>query len=173
MYKRTGGLLSLALALALTSTAAMAEVNETAQVQSNIKPIPKAFIGKWAGLHDTKKKLNKAGFKDLCANGGEQDTSYFIEFDQNRQRLTELTYWEDISYEYPVSYSKYTPTHVAGQSLSIYFEMGSDDDLAGKHVGKFDYKIVNGKLTMTTDYQTIELMRCDQAALVTTYLVTT
>ena len=127
---------------------------------SNVKPIPKAFIGKWAGMHSTKQKLNKTILKDLCDNGGEQDTSFFVDFNADAQRLTGVSYWEDSYDEYPISYSKYTPTHISGQSLSIAFEMGEDDQLSNKHVGKFDYKIVNGTLYLDSGNTVIEMMRC-------------
>lgn len=127
---------------------------------SNVKPIPKAFIGKWAGMHSTKQKLNKTILKDLCDNGGEQDTSFFVDFNADAQRLTGVSYWEDSYEEYPISYSKYTPTHISGQSLTIAFEMGEDDQLSNKHVGKFDYKIINGTLYLGSDDTIIEMMRC-------------
>lgn len=131
-----------------------------ANANSNVKPIPTNFSGKWAGLHSTKQKLNKAVLKDLCDNGGEQDTSFFVTFNEDRQRMTNVAYWEDMSTEYPVSYSKYTPNHIAGQSLSLSFEMGDEDTLANKTVTKFDYKIVSGKLYIGTPTDTIEMMRC-------------
>ena len=127
---------------------------------SNVKPIPKAFIGKWAGMHSTKQKLNKTILKDLCEHGGEQNTSFFVDFDVDQQRLTGVSYWEDSYEEYPISYSKYTPHHISGQSLSIAFQMGEDDQLSNKHVGKFDYKIVNGTLYFSLENKIVEMMRC-------------
>lgn len=147
---------SLAIAIMVLSAGNVTHAN----TQSNVKPVPKAFLGKWVGLHDTQQKLTKTVLADLCENGGEQDTSYFLEFDANEQRATEVTYWEDIVYNYPISYSTYTKNHIAGQLLSISFEMGDDDELSSKYVRKFDYKIAGGVLTYTSDYQTIKMMRC-------------
>ncbi|TXD98134.1 hypothetical protein ES754_04120 [Psychrobacter frigidicola] len=147
---------SLAVSLIVSSTICATHANPT----SNVKPIPKAFIGKWAGLHSTKQKVNKTILKDLCDNGGEQDTSFFVDFNSDGQRLTGISYWEDSYEEYPISYSKYTPNHISGQSLSVAFEMGEEDLLSNKHVGKFDYKITNGTLYLRTDNTVIEMMRC-------------
>lgn len=113
-------------------------------------------------MHSTKKKLTQTILKDLCENGGEQDTAYFVTFDPDRQRIKSVSYWEDLDTEYPISYSKYTPNHITGQSLTLSFEMGDDDMLAAKNVGKFDYRITNGKLYVSTyDNQSIEMRRCD------------
>lgn len=113
-------------------------------------------------MHSTKKKLTQTILKDLCENGGEQDTAYFVTFDPDRQRIKSVSYWEDLDTEYPISYSKYTPNHITGQSLTLSFEMGDDDMLAAKNVGKFDYRITNGKLYVSTyDNQYIEMRRCD------------
>ena len=77
----------LALNLMLVSTLSFSSSN----INSNIKPIPKSFIGKWAGMHSTKKKLTKSILNDLCKNGGEQDTSFFVDFNPDGQRLTSVS----------------------------------------------------------------------------------
>ena len=147
----------LALNLMLVSTLSFSSSN----VNSNIKPIPKNFIGKWAGMHSTKKKLTKSILNDLCENGGEQDTSFFVDFNPDGQRLTSVSWWEDVDTEYPVSYSKYTANHILGQSLSMSFEMGEEDTLASKTFSSFEYKISNGKLYVGSGANVIEMMRCD------------
>lgn len=126
---------------------------------SNVKPIPSNFSGKWAGLHSTKQKLDKTILKDLCDNGGDQNTSFFVTFDEDSQSIVNVAYWEDVYTEYPVSYSKYMSNHIMGQSLSISFEMGGDA-LANKTVAKFDYKLANEKLYIKTPTSTLEMMRC-------------
>ena len=143
--------------LALASSLSFADE----QVDSNVKVIPKNFIGKWAGLHSTDNKLTKAVLKDLCENGGEQDTSYFVTFNSDRQRVTNVAFWEDLYTEYPVTYSKYSNTHIAGQTLVISFEMGSDDWLATKNFSKFEYRLSGDKLYNGSGDQVIEMMRCD------------
>lgn len=149
--------LTVVVSLSLASSLSFAD----SSVNSNVKPIPDNFSGKWAGLHSTKKKLTAATLKDLCDNGGEQDTSFFVTFDPDRQRSSNVSYWEDVYTEYPVSYSKYTPNHISGQSLSISFEIGSEDSLSTKTFSKFDYKIVNGRLFIgTVDGKSIEMGRC-------------
>ncbi len=143
----------LVLAMTMTST--------TFAVNSNVKPIPKNFNGKWAGLHSAKKKLNQAILKDLCENGGEQDTSYFATFDPDRHKITNVAFWEDLTTEYPISYSQYNSNHIKGQSLSVSFEMGEDDTLSTKTVHKFDYKLAGDKLFIgTVDGKSIEMRRC-------------
>ncbi len=127
---------------------------------SNVKDVPKNFIGKWAGMHSTKQKLTKTILEDLCNNGGEQDTSFFVDFDSDGQRITNVAYWEDLTTEYPVSYSKHSANQISGQSLSISFEMGSDDTLSSKTYSKFDYKISGNKLYVGTGADVIEMMRC-------------
>ena len=129
-------------------------------VNSNVKAIPKNFVGKWAGLHSTKQKLTTALLKDLCDNGGEQDTAFFVDFNADRQRITNVAYWEDFYTEYPVSYSKYSNTHIVGQSLSVSFEMGSDDTLSNKTFSKFEYKLVGDKLYNGSGEKLIEMRRC-------------
>ncbi|MBO6225148.1 MAG: hypothetical protein J6N72_06830, partial [Psychrobacter sp.] len=145
MYKNTKVIASLALAVLVTSTASVAN----AEISSNDKPMPKAFIGKWAGLHDTTEKLTKSGFKNLCETGGDQDTAIFVDFNSNGKQLNILRYWEDSYEQYPVTYSKYSPTHVVGQSLNpsndFDDELGSDDDSSSNDTAAFDYKIVNVK----------------------------
>lgn len=149
--------IGLTLTFALTMSAPAVAVD-----YSNVKTIPDNFNGRWAGMHSTKKKLTQTILKDLCENGGEQDTAYFVTFDPDRQRIKSVSYWEDLDTEYPISYSKYTPNHITGQSLTLSFEMGDDDMLAAKNVGKFDYRITNGKLYVSTyDNQYIEMRRCD------------
>lgn len=130
------------------------------QVNSNIKAIPKNFVGKWAGLHSTKEKLTKAVLEDLCQNGGEQDTSFFVDFNSDRQRITNVAFWEDLYNEYPVSYSKYADNHIVGQSLTISFEMGSDDWLSKKTFFKFEYRLNGDKLYNGSGKRLIEMMRC-------------
>lgn len=130
-------------------------------VNSNVKPIPKNFMGKWAGLHSTQEKLTKTVLKELCQNGGEQNTSFFVTFNPDRQRITNVAFWEDFYTEYPVSYSKYTDNHIAGQSLTIGFEMGSDDWLSNKTYSKFDYKLKGDKLYIGSGSKVIEMMRCE------------
>lgn len=148
---------TVALNLMLASTLSFSSPN----VNSNIKPIPKNFIGKWAGMHSTKKKLTKSILNDLCENGGEQDTSFFVDFNPDGQRLTSVSWWEDVNTEYPASYSKYTANHISGQSLSMSFEMGEDDMLASKTASNFEYKISNSKLYVGSGANIIEMMRCD------------
>lgn len=152
-------LMSIALAfnLMLVSTLSFS----SSDFNSNVKPIPKNFIGKWAGMHSTKKKLTKSILNDLCENGGEQDTSFFVDFDPDGQRLTSISWWEDQDTEYPVSYSKYTANHISGKSLSISYEMGEDDTLESKTFSNFNYKISNGKLYAGSGANVIEMMRCD------------
>lgn len=149
--------IAVAVNLILVSTLSFSSSN----VNSNVKPIPKNFIGKWAGMHSTKKKLTKSILNDLCKNGGEQDTSFFVDFNTDGQRLTSVSWWEDLDTEYPVSYRKYTANHISGQSLSISFEMGEEDTLASKTFSSFEYKISNGKLYVGSGTNVIEMMRCD------------
>lgn len=140
---------------------AMSATSQVLALNSNVKPIPENFDGKWAGLHSTKQKLSDTIAKDLCDNGGEQDTSYFVTFDPNRQRIANVSYWEDLATEYPVSYSKYTPNHIKGEALSISYEMGSDDTLSTKTAHKFDYRLANNILYIgTMDGKFIEMRRC-------------
>ncbi len=152
------GIMTLAITvnLLLVSTLSFSSSSDI----SNVKAVPKNFIGKWAGMHSTKQKLTKAILDDLCENGGEQDTSFFVDFNSDGQRITNVAYWEDLTTEYPVSYSKYSANHISGQSLSIGYEMGSDDTLSNKTYSKFDYKISGNKLYVGTGTDVIEMMRC-------------
>lgn len=156
MKKNISILTGLAIATLLSSTVSMAQNTHT----TTTKPLPKAFVGKWAGLHESDEKLTTAGFKELCKTGGEQDTSYFFEVSKNGHQVEVLTYWEDISYKTPVSYSKYSPTHIAGKISTLYADFDANESLDGEHITAFDYKISNNKLILTTDYETIELMKC-------------
>lgn len=156
MYKCLRTQLSLALVVMLFSTPSI--VN--AEVRSNVKPIPKAFIGEWVGVNRDKKKPTKSVVKDLCNSSYYEDDAYVVEFNADRQRVNTTLYLEDNFHEYPISYTKYTPTHIAGKLLAFVFELGSDDDLASKNVEKFDYKITNGELTIVNDYGTYYLTRC-------------
>lgn len=156
MYKCLRTQLSLALVVMLFSTPSI--VN--AEVRSNVKPIPKAFIGEWVGVNWDKKRATKAVIKALCNNSYYEDDAYVVEFNADRQRLNTTLYLEDNFHEYPISYTKYTPNHIAGQSLTLVFELGSDNDLASKQVSKFDYKITNGELTLIDGSDTFYLTRC-------------
>lgn len=156
MYKCIRIQLSLALVVLLSSTTSI--VN--AEVRSNVKPIPKAFIGEWVGVNWDKKRATKSVIKALCNNSYYEDDAYVVEFNADRQRLNTTLYLEDNFHEYPISYTKYTPNHIAGQSLTLVFELGSDNDLASKQVSKFDYKITNGELTLIDGSDTFYLTRC-------------
>lgn len=131
-----------------------------AEVRSNVKPIPKAFVGEWVGVNRDKQKASKATVRSLCNHSYFEDDAYFVRFNPDRQRLTTSLYLEDTFYEYPISYTKYTPNHIAGQLLSVVFELGTDDELAGKQVEKFDFKIVSNQLTVVNNYGTYYLSRC-------------
>lgn len=140
--------------------------NAMAEVQSNVKPIPKAFYGKWAGMHSTDLTLNRKLLTDLCRNGGDQNTSYFITFNNDGQRIKTVLYWEDLYESYPVSFSKYSANHIKGKQLSLSYEMGEPEDeeemLASKHVADFEYKIEGGKLYVANINKGYDvLMRCD------------
>ena len=156
MYKCIRIQLSLALVVLLSSTTSI--VN--AEVRSNVKPIPKAFIGEWVGVNWDKKRATKAVIKALCNNSYYEDDAYVVEFNADRQRINTTLYLEDNLHESPISYTKYTPYHIAGQSLTSVFELGSNNDLAAKHVGKFDYKISNGELTLIDGSDTFYLTGC-------------
>lgn len=156
MYERIGIQVSFALAVILSCTTGIAN----AEVRSNIKPIPKAFIGKWVGLNQTKQKSSKMTIKDLCNDSYYEDNAYVVEFNEDRQRLSTFLYLEEYFYHYPIFYTKYTPNHVAGQLLTVVFDLGSNDDLVGKNLERFDYKITNGELTVSYDYGMYYLTRC-------------
>lgn len=156
MHKRIRVQVSLALAILLSSTPSIV----SAEVRSNIKPIPKAFIGEWVGLNRDKQRPTKSVVKELCNSSYYEDDAYVVEFNMDRQRLSTFLYLEEYFYHHPISYTKYTPNHIAGQLLTVVFDLGSNDDLVGKNLEKFDYKITNGELTVTNDYGTYYLSRC-------------
>ncbi|WP_438012912.1 hypothetical protein [Psychrobacter raelei] len=147
---------TLSVALLLFSTPNIA----TAEVRSNVKPIPKAFVGEWVGLNRDKQKASKATVRSLCNHSYFKDDAYFVRFNPDRHRLTTRLYLEDTFYEYPILYTKYTPNHIAGKLLSIVYELGTDDDMVVKKVENFDYKIVNGEIMLNNDYGTYYLSRC-------------
>lgn len=156
MYKHLNRSISLTVVVLLLSVPSV--VN--AEVRSNVKPIPKAFVGEWVGVNRDKQKASKATIRSLCNHSYFQDDAYFLRFDPDRQRLTTNLYLEDTFYEYPISYTKYTPNHIAGKLLSIVYELGTDDDMVVKQVEKFDFKIVNSQLTVVNNYGTYYLSRC-------------
>ena len=156
MYKRTQVNVFLALAILLSSTPSIAN----AQVHSSVKPIPKAFVGKWVGVVRDKQRSTKKVAKELCSNSYFEDDAYVMTFDAGRQSSNTLVSLEDRFYEYPISYSKYTPNHIAGKLLSLVFEHGVDGELAGKEIEKFDYVINKEELTVTNNYGTYYLTRC-------------
>lgn len=156
MFKYLNMPISLAVVALLFSVPSVAN----AEVRANVKPIPKAFMGEWVGVNRTNQKASKATIKSLCNHSYFEDDAYFLRFDPDRQQLTTTLYLEDTFYEYPISYTKYMPNHIAGQSLSVVFELGTDDELVGKQVEKFDFKIVNNQLTVVNNYGTYYLSRC-------------
>lgn len=156
MYKRIQANVFLALAILLSSTPSI--VN--AQVRSSVKPIPKAFIGEWVGIIRDKQRPTKKVIKDLCNSSYYQDDAYVMEFNADRQSSNTTLSLEDNFYEYPVSYTKYTPNHITGKQLSVVFELGNNDELVGKDVERFDYRITKGELTVTNKYGTYYLTRC-------------
>ncbi len=156
MYKRILVQVSFVLAILLSSTPSIV----SAEVRSNVKPTPKAFIGKWVGLNRDKQRPTKSVVKELCNSSYYEDDAYVVEFNMDRQRLNTTLYLEDNFHEYPISYTKHTPNHISGQLLAFVFELGSDDDLDVKNVEKFDYKIINGELTVINDHGTYYLSRC-------------
>lgn len=157
MYKYIRIQGSIVLIVLLSSTTSI--VN--AEVRSNVKPIPKSFIGKWVGVNRTKQRATKAVIKDMCNDSYYNDDAYVVEFNADRQRLNTTLYLEDNFYESPISYTKYTTNHISGQSLTFVFELGSNNDLASKQVGKFDYKISNRELTLIYGSDTFYLTRCN------------
>ena len=137
-----------------------------AEVQSNVKPIPKAFYGKWAGMHSTDLTLNRKLLTNLCRDGGEQNTSYFITFNKDGQRIKTVLYWEDLYESYPISFSKSSANHIQGKALGLSYEMGWPDDeegvLASKYLSDFEYKIEGDKLYVANINKGYDvLMRCD------------
>lgn len=64
--------------------------------------------------------------------------------------------------EYQVSYSQYLHTHITGQSLSISYEIGSDDTLSNNTFSKFEYKLEGDKLYNGSGEKLIEMRRCLQ-----------
>lgn len=156
MYKYLSMTVSLTVAALLFTATSVAN----AEVRSNVKPIPKAFVGEWVGVNRDKQKASKATVRSLCNHSYFEDDAYFVRFNPDRQRLTTSLYLEDTFYEYPISYTKYTPNHIAGKLLSIVYELGTDDDMVVKQLEKFDFKIVGGQLTVVNNYGTYYLSRC-------------
>lgn len=156
MYKYLSMTVSLTVAALLFTATSVAN----AEVRSNVKPIPKAFVGEWVGVNRDKQKASKATVRSLCNHSYFEDDAYFVRFNPDMQRLTTSLYLEDTFYEYPISYTKYTPNHIAGKLLSIVYELGTDDDMVVKQLEKFDFKIVGGQLTVVNNYGTYYLSRC-------------
>ncbi len=127
-------------------------------VNSDIKPIPVSFIGKWAGLHSTDQKLDKQVLRDLCENGGDSDTAYFVEFLEGGLQIQTLVWWVTLSNEYPLSFSHYSADHIAGQSAKSYATASENES----EINSFNFKISDGKLYDGYGDDIIELMRCDE-----------
>ena len=156
MYKRIQVNVLLAFAMLLAYTPSI--VN--AEVRSSVKPIPKAFVGKWVGIARTKQRPTKKVIKDLCNSSYFQDDAYVMKFNPDRQSSNTTLYLEDNFHEYPTSYTKYTPNHITGKLLSVVFDLGDNDELVGKNIESFDYKIAKEELTVTNKYGTYYLTRC-------------
>lgn len=149
----------IVLYLLLISTSSM---SSNTQINSTFKPFPKPFIGKWAGLHSTHKELDKIVLDDLCEHGGDADTSYFIEFNQEDSSIMTLVWWTNLSTEYPISYDNYTASYISGRSSSNQFELVESNKRKTDSFSEFEYRIVNNKLYTGFDDEVIELMRCDE-----------
>ena len=148
--------LNIATILALSSISTLT-LASTVFIDSNIKPIPKLFVGKWAGLHSTEVKLDKQVLKDLCENGGDSDTSYFVEFAEDGLQIQTLVWWVTLSTEYPQSYSQYSVDQISGQSLKSYATYNNEQE-----INNFNFRIINDKLYDGYDENKIELMRCHE-----------
>lgn len=137
-------------------------ISSSPQMNDTFKPIPKAFIGKWAGLHSTDKLLSKSVLNDLCKNGGDADTSYFVEFNQEDSSIMTLVWWTNLSFKYPVFYDNYTENHISGQAANSKLETEKNKEAKADSTSHFEYKIVNNQLYTGSDDEIIRLMRCEQ-----------
>lgn len=152
MYKYLNLPVSLFVATLLFSVPSVA----TAKTQSNVKLIPKAFMGEWVGITQNKKKPNKATIRSLCNHSYDYEDGYFLTFNPNRKDMTTVVFLEDVYNEKPVSYTKYSPNHIIGKSL-----ITSDYDESDKpNYDKFNYKVVNDQLTVVNSMGTFYLSRC-------------
>ena len=128
-------------------------------INLDIMPIPKSFIGKWAGLHSTDQKLNEQVLRDLCDNGGDSDTAYFVEFSADNPKIQTLVWWVTLSNQYLLSYSQYSTNHISGKAAKSYSAYDDNE----QEIDKFDFEIINDKLYDRYEDQAIELWRCDKS----------
>lgn len=156
-------LMTIALLLGLQS-------QSYAQTES---PIPKAFHGKWAGMH-TKSVPSVKDIQEICkVNYDYQESSWLLDIDSIS--ATSTFYYESVEESTPHKYTTYSSTHIKGiKKVEIYDFENLDDEMyehadvetyehdgveISHHVVEiyptetkyvpFEYKLQNGKLYST------------------------
>lgn len=121
---------------------------------SEVKPIPKAFHGKWVSIIGSQSTAAKV--KRACTVG---DGSDFHEITIKPKSIFKYSTSEEISGSSTsriLSYSKYSSTHIKGKQRSKLVADGAEET----EVMNFEYVIKSGKLHFVSPYDTIVFSKC-------------
>lgn len=112
---------------------------------AEVEPIPKAFHGKWVGVHDGTRITRKDAINicDGSYDNNYQNRAWIWIFDNNKSEFRSIAYYEDVSTYYPISYSKYSSHAIKGEAKVIFTPVSEERETFNDD---FDFTLKDNKL---------------------------